>query len=186
MNQIPIIIRQCYRWVILQKEKEKQQQLLELQEKITVATKHYNEWLLKYRAMLPWKQFITKIHEDDERAIQFHVKHVSKVTLLAWKQHFEFKCEQRNRKADQFYVAMVTKSYLTVWKKVGNSCLLLLIVMVTFSQYVQDMKHLDNHAIQWYKWLLVQRCFKSWHGRVRQQQVRMWEKERRAKVHYHW
>lgn len=70
--------------------------------------------------MLPWKQFITKIHDDNKIAAQFYIECVSKTVLLAWKQHYESKCEQRNNKADQFYVAMVTKRSLRVWKKVGH------------------------------------------------------------------
>ena len=69
--------------------------------------------------MLPWKQFIAKIHEDNKIALQFHIEHVSKTTLLVWQQHFECKCEQRNKKADKFYDIMVTRRSLTSWRKVG-------------------------------------------------------------------
>jgi len=68
----------------------------------------------------------------------------------------------------------------------GRLYLLLPVIMVTTSQYVQNMKYIGNHVNQWYRWLLVQRYFKGWHGYVRQQEVRMWEKERLAKVHYYW
>lgn len=109
--------------VIVQKEKEKQQQLVELQRKVTIATKHYNNWLLKCRGILPWKQFITKIHEDNTIAVQFCVERICKTMLLLWKQHFECKCEKRNKKADKFYDTMVTRRSLTVWTKVGCTIL---------------------------------------------------------------
>ena len=51
---------------------------------------------------------------------------------------------------------------------------------------MKDTRRMSNHAEQWYKWLLVRRCFRGWHGYVRQQEIKMWEKERRAKVHYQW
>ena len=52
-------------------------------------------------------------------------------------------------------------------------------------QYVDNMRHASNHANQFYKWLLVRRHFKGWYGYMRQQEVDMWEKERRAKLHYY-
>lgn len=54
------------------------------------------------------------------------------------------------------------------------------------TQYVKDVKHISKHVEQWHRWLLVQRCFRGWHSYIRQQEVKMWEKERQAKVHYHW
>ena len=49
-----------------------------------------------------------------------------------------------------------------------------------------DMKKADRQAEQWHRWLIVQRYFRGWHTYVRQQEIKLWEKERRAKVHYQW
>lgn len=174
--------------VIVQKEKEKQKQLVELQQKIAIATEHYNNWLLKYRGVLPWQQFISRIREDNKIAADFHIVCVTKATLLIWKQRYVYKCEQINKKADQFYVTVTTKKFLTAWKKVGHFihiCSYRCHGYIIF-QYVKDMRHMSNHAEQWYRWLLVRRYFRGWYGYVRQQEIKMWEKERQGKVHHHW
>lgn len=162
--------------------------MVELQQKITIATEHYNNWLLRYRGVLPWQRFITRIHEDNKIAVDFHIECVTKATLLTWKQRFEYKSEQRNKKADQFYVTMATKRSLTAWKKVGQ-----FLHIYSYGchgyiniQHIKDTRRMSNHAEQWYRWLLVRRYFRGWHGYVRQQEIKMWEKERRAKVHYQW
>lgn len=84
-----------------------------------MAADHYSKWLLKYRGLLPWKQFITKIHEDNKIALHFHIQCVTKHTLLTWVKQLEARNQERCDKADKFCATVVMRRSLLAWKQVG-------------------------------------------------------------------
>jgi len=84
-----------------------------------MATEHYNNWLLKYRGVSPWKQFISKIHKDNDIAVQYHIKCVTKRALQMWVKQLEVRNQVRYDKADKFCVTVVMKRSILTWKQVS-------------------------------------------------------------------
>ena len=109
----------------LQRELEKQRQLEQNRQQITMATQHYAYTLFKKFGMLPWRRLVEMSRENMSRAVLHHNLVLQKCCFYPWLEFTRRVNEERLEAAQVLYKRILLRRAWRQWRKVIAACLCL-------------------------------------------------------------
>ncbi|XP_029636518.1 coiled-coil domain-containing protein 191-like isoform X1 [Octopus sinensis] len=150
-----------------QRKAEQEQRMKELEELNSKADDFYRLYLLKIYGVLPWKEFIAKIHNTESKAIEMDKCRIQKNVLMSWHNHVQKLINEKTNSADIFYEKALVRRHFICWKNHKNYQLAL-----------------EKKAKKYFASNLCRTVFNAWVTYANEQTIASWEQEEIAQKFY--
>ncbi|XP_014786760.1 coiled-coil domain-containing protein 191 [Octopus bimaculoides] len=150
-----------------QRKAEQEQRMKELEELNSKADDFYRLYLLKIYGVLPWKEFIAKIHNTESKAIEMDKCRIQKKILMGWHNHVQKLISVKTNSADIFYEKTLVRRHFICWKNHKNYQLAL-----------------EKKAKKYFASNLCRTVFTAWVTYANEQTIASWEQEELAQKFY--